>query len=74
MKKLIFATILFCSVTMSAFAKSDDSETKIKVNERDAPDCKNRGGVCLVHMTIGGVSRTYKVCCDDVVVIILPSN
>jgi len=72
MKKLVFATMLLCTVSISAFAKSDNLETKIKVNERDAPDCRSRGGNCLVVITLNGVNRTYRICCNDVIVIGVP--
>jgi len=74
MKKLVFATILFCSVSISAFANNDNSNPKVKVNESEAPDCKDRGGVCLVVMNLNGYTRTYKLCCCDVIVIGQPGN
>lgn len=72
MKKLVFATMLLFAVSMNAFAKSDNLETKVKVNERDAPDCRNRGGNCIVVITLNGTTRSYKLCCNDVIVIGVP--
>lgn len=73
MKKIVFVTMLLC-MAVSAFAKNDDSNNKIKVNEREAPNCKDRGGNCLVIINLGGVSREYKVCCMDVRVVTIPGG
>lgn len=69
MKKFVFATMLLCTVSISASAKTANSEPKVKVNECDAPDCRNRGGLCATILTINGVTRLYKFCCDDVIII-----
>jgi len=75
MKKLVFAIMLLCMASINAFAKSNDSEPKIKANERDAPDCKKRGGVCMVVINFGGgVERTYYACCMDVRIITAPGG
>ena len=74
MKRLVFATMLLFAVSANAFAMDDNSENKIKVNERDAPACADRGGVCYVIMTLNGVTRTYRLCCQDVVVVGQPEN
>ena len=75
MKKVVFAMLLLCMASVSVFAKSNGWEPKIKVNERDAPDCKKRGGVCMVVINFGGgVERTYYTCCMDVNVIRVPGG
>ena len=73
MKKLVFATMAMCLFSLGAFAKNDKNETKIKTNEKanttEIIDCKNQGGLCYVIITQNGITRTYKVCCGNVIVV-----
>lgn len=79
MKNLLFATMMFAGFSTSLFAnenKGSDLGIQIKKRELTAEiqNCSQRGGNCLVVMTVNGVTRTYKVCCDDVIVIVQPSD
>jgi len=73
MKKLVFTTMAMCLFSFGAFAKNDKNETNIKTNEKiitaEIQDCRGRGGNCIVILTINGVTRTYKICCNDVIVV-----
>ena len=73
MKKILFAMMAMCMFSLSASAKTDNNETSIKMNEKasnaEIIDCKNQGGLCYVIMTINGVTRTYRVCCGNVIVV-----
>jgi len=73
MKKLVFATMATCLLSFSAFAKNDNNDARVKTNEKantaEIQDCRERGGRCTVILTLNGVTRAYKVCCDDIIVV-----
>ena len=79
MKKLVFATITFLSISVSGFAnvtpvKGNEIRAGIKNNSKaisaEIPDCRHSGGVCTVTFTINGVVRSFKTCCGDIRIVV----
>ena len=75
MKKLLFATITFLSVSASAYSsitpiKGKEISSGIQISSRvlsaDIPDCRHKGGNCTVLVTINGVERVFRVCCNEI--------
>lgn len=52
--------------------KPKKEEPKIVVYEdtkKEALDCKDKGGTCLVTIYTNGVPRSFERCCNDIVIV-----
>jgi hypothetical protein len=86
MKKLIFS-LAFMLIGSFAFANNVEiNKDKTNKNEKDsklvvfenknkeALDCKDKGGVCLVTIYTNGIPRSFERCCNDIIVVKRPST
>lgn len=83
MKKFLFATLMVSAFVPQVFASTSlklkpHSDLRIQYRERaltaEAQDCRDRGGNCMVVVTVNGLTRTIKACCHDIVVIPMPPS
>ncbi len=81
MKKFVFATLMVSAFVPQVFASGNvepkrQRDLGIQFREKvltvEALDCRNRGGNCMVIVTIDGITRTIKACCHDIIVIPTP--